>query len=328
MLSSDVRSFTDPDSYAAAIRQGTVELTLTGRGQFAAQLIRIDLHRLWMQRFAENQPRIAHTKSPGKRAVVSFMTQSGPGLSFNGVDVLPTNIIRNREGGEFLQHSSVATGFAGMSLTVADMVSAGAAIAGCDLTPPDKSLILTPPPAAVAKLQRLHAAAGHLAKTAPEIIAHPETARGLEQALIEAMVACLATASAGPERSAQRRHELIMRRFHRVVEEHPDQALYLPEICRAVGASDRTLRMCCREYLGMSPKQYLLARRMRLARRDLSRAAPDSTTVTEVASHYGFWQFGYFARAYRSLFGELPSATLKRPPGQQRDADAVSASAI
>ena len=119
-----------------------------------------------------------------------------------------------------------------------------------------------------------------------------------------------------------------MRRFHRVVEEHPDQALYLPEICRAVGASDRTLRMCCQEYLGISPKQYLLARRMRLARRDLSRAAPDSTTVTEVASHYGFWQFGYFARAYRSLFGELPSATLKRPPGQQRDADAVSASAI
>jgi AraC-like DNA-binding protein len=323
MPSSNVRSFTDPDSYAAAIRQGMVEMTVTGRGQFAAQLIRIDLHRLWMQRFAENRPRIAHIESPGKRAVVSFQTRPGPSLSFNGVDLLPTNIIRNREGGEYLQYSSGAIGFAGMSLTVEDMVSAGAAIAGCDLSPPDKSLILTPPPPAVAKLQRLHAAAGHLAETTPEILAHPEAARGLEQSLVEAMVACLTAPVTGPERSAQRRHEVIMRRFRRVVEEHPDQALYLPEICRAIGASDRSLRTCCQEHLGMSPKQYLLARRMHLARRDLSRAVPDSTTVTDVASRYGFWQFGYFARAYRSQFGELPSATLKRPPGQLRDADAM-----
>ena len=43
----------------------------------------------------------------------------------------------------------------------------------------------------MARLQRLHAAAGQLAKDAPEIIAHPEAARGLEQALIEAMVGCL-----------------------------------------------------------------------------------------------------------------------------------------
>jgi AraC-like DNA-binding protein len=227
-------------------------------------------------------------------------------------------------GGDFLQHSSGATGYAGMSLTVEDMACAGAAIAGCDLTPPDKSLILTPPPPAVATLQRLHAAAGHLAKTAPEIIAHPEAARGLEQALIEAMVACLTTASTGQERSAQRRHELIMRRFRRLVEEHPDQPLYLPEICRAIRVPDRTLRLCCQEHLGISPKQYLLARRMHSARRDMSRTSPDVTPVTEIASRYGFWQFGYFAKAYRSLFGELPSATLKRLPDQQRDADAVA----
>ena len=317
MQSSDVRSFTDPDAYAAAIRQGTVQVTVTGRGHFAAQLIRIDLHRLWMQRFSETQPRIAVTESPGKRAVISFRTRPGPRLSYNGVDLLPTNIVQNREGGKFLQYSTGATGYAAMSLTVADMVSAGAAIAGCDLTPPRDSRILAPPASAVAKLQRLHAAAGHLAKTTPEILAHPEAARGLEQALTEAMVACLATANTLEERAAQRRHELIMRRFHRVIEEHPDQPLYLPEICRAIRVPDRTLRVCCQEHLGMSPKQYLLARRMHMARRDLTRAVPATTTVTEIASRYGFWQFGYFASVYRSLFGELPSATLKHLPGQQ-----------
>ena len=46
MLFSSVRRFTDPDRYAAAIRQATVELTITGRGHFEASLVRIDLHRL------------------------------------------------------------------------------------------------------------------------------------------------------------------------------------------------------------------------------------------------------------------------------------------
>ena len=37
MPSSAVRSFSDPDDYVAAIRQGTVEVTVTGTGNFAAR---------------------------------------------------------------------------------------------------------------------------------------------------------------------------------------------------------------------------------------------------------------------------------------------------
>ncbi|MGA8195402.1 MAG: hypothetical protein WB902_18750, partial [Acetobacteraceae bacterium] len=66
-----------------------------------------------------------------------------------------------------------------MSLPLEDMAAVGALIAGCDLTPPSDALIVTPPPAAMAKLLRLHAAAGQLAEAAPEVIGHPEAARGL-----------------------------------------------------------------------------------------------------------------------------------------------------
>jgi AraC-like DNA-binding protein len=309
-----VRSFTDPDDYAATIRQGTVEMTVTGRGHFSAQLIRIDLPRLWMQRFSESTARIKHTNGLGGRAVIAFPTQAGVSQSWNGVDLQPTNIVRHREGGSYYQRAAGPTSYGAMSLSLADMASVGDAMAGCDLAPPRDALILTPVPTAMAKLQRLHAAAGYLAETAPEVIAHPEAARGLEQALIEAMVGCLSTGNTAEEHSARRRHELIMRQFYRVIEEQPDQALYVPEICSMIGVAERTLRLCCHEQLGMSPKQFLLARRMHMVRRDLRTAAPTSTTVTEVVSRYGFWDFGRFAGAYRSQYDELPSTTLARAP--------------
>ena len=312
MPSSAVRSFTDPDAYAAAIRQAAVQPTVTGRGHFAAQVVRIDLHRLWMQRLSDNLPRIMHADILGGRVVIAFLTRPGPSMSWSGFEIRPADIIRLPENWSSYQHSSAGVDFGAMSLSLEDMASAGAMIAGCDLTAARDPLLVTPPAAAMAKLQRLHGEAGHLAETAPEIVAHPEAARGLEQALIGSMINCLITTAPADDVSARRRHERIMRRFHTLVEEHLDQPLYVPEICGALRVSLGTLRTCCHEHLGRSPKQYLLARRMHLARRDLGQALPGTATVTEVASRYGFWQFGRFAGAYRALFGETPSATLAR----------------
>jgi len=318
MPSSAVRAFSDPDEYAASVRGPPVELTITGRGHFAANCISIDLPHLWMQRFSDSLPRVVHSANRSGRAIISFRTQPGPSLLRNGVEMHPSEILRWNVGESFFRQSLGPTATGYMSLSSEEIISAGAAIAGCDLTPPKDALTVTPPPTAMAKLQRLHAAAGQLAQDAPAVIAQPEAARGLEQVLILAMVDCLTIEGVGEDRSALRQHAKIMRRFHQAVEERPDQAIFIPELCTAIGASERTLRMCCQEHLGVSPKRYLLLRRMHLVRQGLRESAPTATTVTEIATRYGFWQFGRFAGEYKSLFGESPSITLGRPSEQRR----------
>jgi len=306
----DVRTFTDPDEFGASFVGTNVDFTILGRGRFEAKLYFIDFERLNMRRFSDNLPRIGHTADVVDQATIAFRTQPGPRMLRDGMEMDTANIIRRKSSG-FQKSDGLAT-CGMMSLPVEELCLLGEAIAGCDLTPPNDPVSVTPPAAAMAKLQKLHAAAGLLAEDAPSVLTQPEAARGLEQALIEAMVACLASSAVGEDRSALRQHAKIMRRFHRVVEENQDNALFIPELCRAIGASERTLRVCCQEQLGVSPKRYLLLRRMHLVRRSLRESLPTQTTVTEVATRYGFWQFGRFAGEYKSLFGELPSMTLGR----------------
>jgi hypothetical protein len=97
--SSAVHTFTDPDDYAASIGATKAEVTVTGRGQFTANLTRIDLHRLWMQQFSDNLPRVAHSASMTGRAIISFRNKPGPSFLWSGAEMHPTDIMRSSEGG-------------------------------------------------------------------------------------------------------------------------------------------------------------------------------------------------------------------------------------
>lgn len=129
---------------------------------------------------------------------------------------------------------------------------------------------------------------------------------------MEAMISCLAHGETVDVGNAYPHHARIMRRLEQVLHTNPDEPLYMAELCARVGISYPTLRASCQEHLETSPKRYLLLRRMHLARRALRRADREKTTVTDVATNYGFWEFGRFSVSYRSLFGESPSTTLHR----------------
>jgi len=74
----------------------------------------------------------------------------------------------------------------------------------------------------------------------------------------------------------------------------------------------RTLSRNFKKYFGVSPMQFLRARRFEAAHSELSRGTLEGHSVTETAMRYGFTHLGKFAKEYRQIFHELPSETLKR----------------
>lgn len=83
-------------------------------------------------------------------------------------------------------------------------------------------------------------------------------------------------------------------------------------VCEHVGVSERTLQYAFKSQLSLSPAAYLRLVRLNGVRAELSSPSSPTTSVTSVAIRWGFMHFSRFARAYRQLFSESPSATLAR----------------
>lgn len=315
---SKVLSFTDPFPYQSAIRATDVELYPTTRGEFSAELTQINLHQLWMQRFHEKLPEVYASKIRPGRRVIGFLTAANqPTLQHCGMNLSPRDIvICNCD--VMHQRTEGDCRFGAMSLATDDFDAACTAITGHEFSEPPLKHLVRPSLDLMSRLVKLHEMVGEIAKTTPDILTLPEVARSLEQDLIRLMIRCLTEGVSSGMSTGGRRHDAIVARFEEFLEANPDQPLYLTEICAAIGVAERTLRVACEEHLGMGPIRYLSLRRMHLVRRALLRADPSTATVTRLATDHGFWELGRFSVAYRALFGEPPSESLRRPPNDLR----------
>ena len=146
------------------------------------------------------------------------------------------------------------------------------------------------------------------------LLERPANRITLRNALFEAIAPLGEAGTFRPDRSTVGRHNRIVMRLERAIEEAGDQPLDMVDLCRQVGASRRSLEAIVRQRTGKSPWEYLRWRRLWRARAMLRRPA-GGTTVTDVAFTLGFWHLSRFAAAYMSIFGERPSVTLARANG-------------
>lgn len=112
-------------------------------------------------------------------------------------------------------------------------------------------------------------------------------------------------------RRSMLRSSEVVRRAESWVDAVDPETVHVVELCRALRMPLRSVQRAFRETLGIGPAQYLGYYRLHNVRRVLLQCDPTQTRITDVALDHGFWDVSRFAGRYRSVYGELPSATLK-----------------
>ncbi len=147
---------------------------------------------------------------------------------------------------------------------------------------------------------------------APDLVRTPAALASIELELLDNLIMLAASL---PPVTAFASEPVRMRGLRKAVEylrHAPNAHIPMSRLCRISGISERSLQYAFRDAFGMTPNETMLHRRLHFVRQALLVSDTKSTSVTNVATQFGFSELGRFANRYRKLFGELPSQTLTR----------------
>src|SRR6516162_11777585 len=275
MPGGGTRTFLEPDHYEVNLRQAQIEAVIVPRGKFSARLTWAELHNLQVLRCEEDFPRLAYVQLAPGLAFVTFPADSGPLPVWRGREMQAGEIMVHGRGERLHQSTSGPAVWNVIAIDPAQLERYARAFLGTPFSLPAEGRTLQPSRRLATGLGRLHGRICRLAQTKPKILSHCEVARAIEQGLIQMLVACLTNVGARTNAYAKRHHARIMVRFEEVLAQHLSRPLQVPELCQLIVVSDRTLRSCCADFLGMIPTRYVLLRRLEAVRRALLNADPD-----------------------------------------------------
>src|SRR5215469_2806819 len=296
------------DFQAALSSDGIAGLLVTGRGQFRARLTQVRLDGWRLAAVEEQQPRIAFVAVPGGTVLVSFPIAEGPSPVWGGIEVQTGEILTLGPGQRVHAKTLGSSHWGAIQVPDQQLAQYGRALNGARFVVPPVAR-WRPALAVVRQLRSLHRAAIRTAEARAGALTDLQAAHGLEQQLLHALIECLSQ-EAEEETANGRRHRDILARFEDLLVAEPSAGI--ADICAALDVSQRSLRECCKEHLGMGPSRYRYLCAMQQVHRALRSGNSDTTKVSGVAARYGFRGLGRFATRYRALYGELPSATLRR----------------
>lgn len=314
MAGSGTATFTNPDEFGASVEGARINIIVTGGGDFNARLTWLNLDRLYLLHSRENLPRVGFFTLSPAQAFFSFLTKAELPLTYGAFDLEYGDVVFHGRGERLHQRINGECRWGLISMSHEQLAATTKALTGTKMISPAEGRVLRPSRNTAGRLLRLHSKVCRLVETKLELIANPEIARALEQELVQALIDCLTSGNASGNPKRKRHHAEIMVRFEDALASHREPLLNLPALCSAIGVPERTLRMCSAELLGLSSTRYHLLRRLNRARSELLNADPHTTSVSQIAHNHHFVELGRFAVAYRTVFGEMPSFTLRHSP--------------
>ena len=150
----------------------------------------------------------------------------------------------------------------------------------------------------------------------PAALARPLAAGAMTRMLAVTLLDCFASSWAEiPAELCDRTDATTstLARAQAYMDANADLPITSGDVAKAAGVTIRAVQLAFCRHVGTTPWKYLRRIRLDRAREELDAAAPgDGTTVTGVASRWGWSNADRFTAAYSARFGERPSGTLRR----------------
>jgi AraC-like DNA-binding protein len=290
---------------------GAHSISLTQRGQLRVRMVNLALEHLRLVTVEENLPRIAFIRVPDNTVLLSFLLSGQTVPLWAGHKILADEIIVVRGGESLHTQTGGAIHWAAIQYPLQEFMRLRRAVTGETSKLPGAISVWRPPTSARNTLLQLIVAAVRAAQTRWVALTTEQAAHGLEQQLIHCAFRCLTGSPVIVEAPAVHRGRKLASRFEALLQGDKEGKLRAANLAEALGVSVRMLRSNCKLHLGVGPMRYVHLRRMQSAHRALRSARSRALRVSDLALRHGFHSPGRFAKAYRELFGELPSWTLR-----------------
>jgi AraC-like DNA-binding protein len=148
------------------------------------------------------------------------------------------------------------------------------------------------------------------------LVFHPIVAAPLQESLLmSVLLAVDHQYQDGLQHPVARCSGQLVARAIEAIHAEPHRPYTVAALAEIAGVSLRCLRQEFRRQVGMPPMAYLREVRMAGAHAELGAAAPDETSVAEVARRWGFPGTGHFAASYRRYYRTHPDETLQARGG-------------
>ena len=98
---------------------------------------------------------------------------------------------------------------------------------------------------------------------------------------------------------------------------HMDGNVSISSLARQYKISEQTMQSSFKSLFGFTPNRFLRLLKLNHVHQELLTSNTGQTTVSRVASKWGFMHMGHFSHYYAELFGKSPSDTLRTPYFQE-----------
>ena len=167
--------------------EGVLNLLVTGPGQFRALLTQVTLHHLRVLGGEERLSRIVFAEVPADTLFVSLLAGDRPGPIWDGVELRVGEMITLGPGQRVHSRTDGLCHWAAVRLPADELAQYAGALTGTAFVVPPVAR-WQPRRAALRQLRYFHQAAVRTAKAPSGLLTDKETAHGLEQQMIHALV--------------------------------------------------------------------------------------------------------------------------------------------